>query len=211
MHWAPRALSVPTLGKGSLALVHTKLTTKCPSIPRACHTLHASRKGAKRQKKGLRRRKPFRQRAPKLSPVSPPNSCLCIAGCGRTSDSRLELHGLCPLSAPPPPHRSERHPPRATLALPTAVPIADPRHARPQQNSTAAMDVAGLRDRIQATLDANAAIRQQAELDLKNVRAACARTRCATDRRLGGRKARLHRRPAQPPGAGTGQRCPTIE
>jgi hypothetical protein len=33
------------------------------------------------------------------------------------------------------------------------------------------MDVAGLRDRIQATLDANAAIRQQAELDLKYVRA----------------------------------------
>ena len=32
------------------------------------------------------------------------------------------------------------------------------------------MDVAGLRDRIQATLDANAAIRQQAELDLKFVR-----------------------------------------
>lgn len=32
------------------------------------------------------------------------------------------------------------------------------------------MDVAGLRDRIQATLDANAAIRQQAELDLKHVR-----------------------------------------
>jgi hypothetical protein len=30
------------------------------------------------------------------------------------------------------------------------------------------MDVAGLRDRIQATLDANAAIRQQAELDLKH-------------------------------------------
>jgi hypothetical protein len=33
------------------------------------------------------------------------------------------------------------------------------------------MDVAGLRGRIQATLDANAAIRQQAELDLKHVRA----------------------------------------
>jgi hypothetical protein len=33
------------------------------------------------------------------------------------------------------------------------------------------MDVAVLRDRIQATLDANAAIRQQAELDLKYVRA----------------------------------------
>ena len=33
------------------------------------------------------------------------------------------------------------------------------------------MDVAGLRDRIQATLDPNAAIRQQAELDLKYVRA----------------------------------------
>lgn len=33
------------------------------------------------------------------------------------------------------------------------------------------MDVAGLRDRIQATLDPNAAIRQQAELDLKHVRA----------------------------------------
>lgn len=32
------------------------------------------------------------------------------------------------------------------------------------------MDVAGLRDRIQATLDPNAAIRQQAELDLKHVR-----------------------------------------
>jgi hypothetical protein len=32
------------------------------------------------------------------------------------------------------------------------------------------MDVAGLRDRIQATLDSNAAIRQQAELDLKHVR-----------------------------------------
>lgn len=30
------------------------------------------------------------------------------------------------------------------------------------------MDVAGLRDRIQATLDANAAVRQQAELDLKH-------------------------------------------
>jgi hypothetical protein len=35
------------------------------------------------------------------------------------------------------------------------------------------MDVAGLRDRIQATLDANAAIRQQAELDLKHVRVEC--------------------------------------
>jgi hypothetical protein len=34
------------------------------------------------------------------------------------------------------------------------------------------MDVAGLRDRIQATLDPNAAIRQQAELDLKHVRGA---------------------------------------
>lgn len=33
------------------------------------------------------------------------------------------------------------------------------------------MDVAGLRDRIQSTLDPNAAIRQQAELDLKYVRA----------------------------------------
>ncbi len=33
------------------------------------------------------------------------------------------------------------------------------------------MDVAGLRDRIQATLDPNTAIRQQAELDLKHVRA----------------------------------------
>jgi hypothetical protein len=33
------------------------------------------------------------------------------------------------------------------------------------------MDVGGLRDRIQATLDPNAAIRQQAELDLKYVRA----------------------------------------
>lgn len=33
------------------------------------------------------------------------------------------------------------------------------------------MDVAGLRDRIQATLDTNATIRQQAELDLKYVRA----------------------------------------
>jgi hypothetical protein len=32
------------------------------------------------------------------------------------------------------------------------------------------MDVAMLRDRIQATLDPNAAIRQQAELDLKHVR-----------------------------------------
>lgn len=32
------------------------------------------------------------------------------------------------------------------------------------------MDVAGLRDRIRATLDANAAVRQQAELDLKHVR-----------------------------------------
>jgi hypothetical protein len=32
------------------------------------------------------------------------------------------------------------------------------------------MDVAVLRDRIQATLDPNAAIRQQAELDLKHVR-----------------------------------------
>lgn len=35
------------------------------------------------------------------------------------------------------------------------------------------MDVAGLRDRIQATLDANAAVRQQAELDLKHVRGGC--------------------------------------
>ena len=34
------------------------------------------------------------------------------------------------------------------------------------------MDAAGLRDRIQATLDPNAAIRQQAELDLKHVRVA---------------------------------------
>jgi hypothetical protein len=32
------------------------------------------------------------------------------------------------------------------------------------------MDVAVLRDRIQATLDPNAAVRQQAELDLKHVR-----------------------------------------
>jgi hypothetical protein len=32
------------------------------------------------------------------------------------------------------------------------------------------MDMAVLRDRIQATLDPNAAIRQQAELDLKHVR-----------------------------------------
>jgi hypothetical protein len=32
------------------------------------------------------------------------------------------------------------------------------------------MDVTVLRDRIQATLDPNAAIRQQAELDLKHVR-----------------------------------------
>jgi hypothetical protein len=31
------------------------------------------------------------------------------------------------------------------------------------------MDIAGLRDRIQSTLDPNAAIRQQAELDLKHV------------------------------------------
>jgi len=34
------------------------------------------------------------------------------------------------------------------------------------------MDVTVLRDRIQATLDPNAAIRQQAELDLKHVRVA---------------------------------------
>lgn len=34
------------------------------------------------------------------------------------------------------------------------------------------MDVALLRDRIQATLDVNQPIRQQAELDLKSVRAA---------------------------------------
>ena len=33
------------------------------------------------------------------------------------------------------------------------------------------MDVNGLRDRIQSTLDPNQAIRQQAELDLKHVRA----------------------------------------
>jgi hypothetical protein len=32
------------------------------------------------------------------------------------------------------------------------------------------MDVAALRDRIQSTLDANADIRRQAELDLKYVR-----------------------------------------
>ena len=41
------------------------------------------------------------------------------------------------------------------------------------------MDVAGLRDRIQATLDSNAAIRQQAELDLKHVRDMC--RQCAWD------------------------------
>jgi hypothetical protein len=34
-----------------------------------------------------------------------------------------------------------------------------------------AMDVTALRDRIQSTLDANADIRRQAELDLKYVRA----------------------------------------
>jgi hypothetical protein len=44
------------------------------------------------------------------------------------------------------------------------------------------MDVAGLRDRIQATLDANAAIRQQAELDLKHVRAMA--KQCASSARL---------------------------
>lgn len=37
-------------------------------------------------------------------------------------------------------------------------------------HTTATMDVGVLRDRIQATLDPNAAIRQQAELDLKHVR-----------------------------------------
>jgi hypothetical protein len=42
------------------------------------------------------------------------------------------------------------------------------------------MDVAGLRDRIQATLDANAAVRQQAELDLKHVRGRCG-TRCVLE------------------------------
>ena len=35
------------------------------------------------------------------------------------------------------------------------------------------MDVAALRDRIQSTLDANADIRRQAELDLKYVRIIC--------------------------------------
>jgi len=43
------------------------------------------------------------------------------------------------------------------------------------------MDVAGLRDRIQATLDANAAIRQQAELDLKHVRVESRNAACHTE------------------------------
>ena len=50
------------------------------------------------------------------------------------------------------------------------------------------MDVTGLRDRIQATLDPNAAIRQQAELDLKHVRALrspALRTTRDADRRVG--------------------------
>lgn len=43
------------------------------------------------------------------------------------------------------------------------------------------MDVAGLRDRIQATLDANAAIRQTAELDLKHVRVESRNAACQTE------------------------------
>jgi hypothetical protein len=49
-------------------------------------------------------------------------------------------------------------------------PTAETQHPRFQQQ-VATMDVAGLRDRIQSTLDPNQAIRQQAELDLKFVRA----------------------------------------
>lgn len=55
------------------------------------------------------------------------------------------------------------------------------------------MDVAGLRDRIQATLDANAAIRQQAELDLKYVCAnALFMTPLDTDTLAGRRQAWIH-------------------
>jgi hypothetical protein len=61
--------------------------------------------------------------------------------------SALSPHRLCGLAGPSPKHHTH---------VPTII---------------AKMDVAGLRDRIQATLDANAAIRQQAELDLKHVRA----------------------------------------
>lgn len=43
------------------------------------------------------------------------------------------------------------------------------------------MDVGVLRGRIQATLDPNAAIRQQAELDLKHVRALAAEPRACID------------------------------
>jgi hypothetical protein len=74
------------------------------------------------------------------------------------------------------------------------------------------MDAGVLRDRIQATLDPNAAIRQQAELDLKHVRGWRALRRgILTNGRLGRRAARLHRRPAEPPRAGAGSRHPVVE
>lgn len=58
------------------------------------------------------------------------------------------------------------------------------------------MDVAGLRDRIQATLDSNADIRRQAELDLKYVGASLHRLprTLPTNSCLGGRQNWLHRR-----------------
>lgn len=69
------------------------------------------------------------------------------------------------------------------------------------------MDVAVLRDRIQATLDPNAAIRQQAELDLKHVRALLsivyARDICI-DGILGRRATGLHRWPAEHSGGRAG-------
>lgn len=77
------------------------------------------------------------------------------------------------------------------------------------------MDAAGLRDRIQATLDPNAAIRQQAELDLKHVRVPRAigayEVVAGADRHTGRGAARLHRRAAECARARTGACDPTVE
>lgn len=86
----------------------------------------------------------------------------CIPGCG------LSLSQILPSPRPNPPTAHTAPALTASSRYPRA---SSPRSPRPQiLPPTAAMDVTVLRDRIQATLDPNAAIRQQAELDLKHVR-----------------------------------------
>jgi hypothetical protein len=108
--------------------------------------------------------------APQLP--SPPrlwSRCCCPPVARLPTRFFLAASSPCP-SAPPP---ASGLPSVCLLLLPT--PRAAPRRV-------AAMDVAVLRDRIQATLDSNADRRRQAELDLKYVSASTGEPRASMTR-----------------------------